>query len=238
ERHDLIIVALPEALTVTSSTTSLRLESVLLTQDAVAKARTRLTNNGILVLYNFYREDWLVEKLANMAGHAFNQEPLVSTYGGWGRAATIMVGPRLKTLPTGMFGPYHETASSSKDLRVIGEGYYPLTNDTMATDDWPFLYLRDHSFPLIYVLGLLMVAFYALGGTLLLAPRKPLRRFDWTLFFLGVAFRVLAVKSLTTFSILFGSTWFATSLFFFAILTIVLLDVLLNSRLKIRRISI
>src|SRR5205823_1970663 len=142
----------------------------------------------------------------------------------------------LKTLPTGMFGPYHETASSSKDLRVIGEGYYPLTNDTMATDDWPFLYLRDHSFPLIYVLGLLMVAFYALGGTLLLAPRKTLRRFDWHMFFLGVAFMVLEVKSLTTFSLLFGSTWFVNSLVFFAILSSVLLAVLVNSRLKIKRI--
>src|SRR5437773_87293 len=161
-KYDLIIFALPDSLTLTSSNTSLRLESFLLTEESIKAARARLTNDGIVVFYNFYREDWLVQKLANMAGHAFNQEPLVSTYGGWGRAATIMVGPRLKTHPTGMFGPYHETASSSKDLRVIGEGYYPLTNDTMATDDWPFLYLRDHSFPLIYVLGLLMVAFYAL----------------------------------------------------------------------------
>ena len=237
-KYDLIIFALPDSLTLTSSNTSLRLESFLLTEESIKAARARLSNDGLVVFYNFYREDWLVQKLANMAGHAFNQEPLVSTYGGWGRAATIMVGPRLKTLPTGMFGPYHETASSSKDLRVIGEGYYPLTNDTMATDDWPFLYLRDHSFPLIYVLGLLMVAFYALGGTLLLAPRKTLRRFDWHMFFLGVAFMVLEVKSLTTFSLLFGSTWFVNSLVFFAILSSVLLAVLVNSRLKIRRISI
>jgi hypothetical protein len=108
----------------------------------------------------------------------------------------------------------------------------------MATDDWPFLYLRDHSFPLIYIFGLLMVAIYALGGTLLLAPRKTLRRFDWHMFFLGVAFMVLEVKSLTTFSLLFGSTWFVNSLVFFAILSSVLLAVLVNIRLKIRRISI
>ncbi|TMD58978.1 MAG: spermidine synthase [Chloroflexi bacterium] len=237
-KYDLIIFALPDSLTLTSSNTSLRLESFLLTEESIRAARARLTNDGLVVFYNFYREDWLVQKLANMAGHAFNQQPLVSTYGGWGRAATIMVGPRLKTLPAGMFGAYHETASSSKDLRVIGEGYYPLTNGTMATDDWPFLYLRDHSFPLIYVFGLLMVAFYALGGTLLLAPRKTLRRFDWHMFFLGVAFMVLEVKSLTTFSLLFGSTWFVNSLVFFAILSSVLLAVLVNSRLKIRRIGI
>ena len=238
-KYDLIIFALPDSLTLTSSNTSLRLESFLLTEESIQAARTRLSNNGIIVFYNYYRQDWLVQKLANMTGHAFNQEPLVTTYGGWGRASVIMVGPRLKTLPPGKFGPYHETQPTNPNtLNFIGEGYYPLTNATMATDDWPFLYLVDHSFPLIYIMGLLMIAVYAVGGTLLLAPRQTLRRFDWHMFFLGVAFMVLEVKSLTTFSLLFGSTWFVNSLVFFAILSSVLLAVLVNSRLKIRRISI
>jgi len=238
-KYDLIIFALPDSLTLTSSNTSLRLESFLLTEESIQAARARLSDNGIIVFYNYYRQDWLVQKLANMAGHAFNQEPLVTTYGGWGRASVIMVGPRLNTLPPGKFGPYHETQPTNPNtLNFIGEGYYPLTNATMATDDWPFLYLVDHSFPLIYILGLLMVAVYAVGGTLLLAPRQTLRRFDWHMFFLGVAFMVLEVKSLTTFSLLFGSTWFVNSLVFFAILSSVLLAILVNSRLKIRRIGI
>ncbi|TMC85740.1 MAG: hypothetical protein E6J10_07790, partial [Chloroflexi bacterium] len=239
EHYDLIIFALPDSLTLTSSNTSLRLESFLLTQDAIATARTRLTNNGILVLYNYYRDDWLVQKLANMAGHAFNQEPFVSTYGGWGRAAVIMVGPRLATLPPGKIGPYHEQNPNApgRPLRVIGEGYYPLSSITPATDDWPFLYLVDRSFPLLYIEGLAMVVLFALAGTLTLAPRRVLRRFNWHMFFLGVAFMLLEVKSLTTFSLLFGSTWLVNSLVFFAILSSVLLAVLVNSRLKIRRIT-
>src|SRR3989440_225161 len=239
EHYDLIIFALPDSLTLTSSNTSLRLESFLLTQDAIAKARTRLTNNGILVLYNYYRDDWLVQKLANMAGHAFNQEPFVSTYGGWGRAAVIMVGPRLATLPPGKIGPYHEQnpKAPGRPLRVIGEGYYPLSTITPATEDWPFLYLVDQSFPLLYIEGLAMVVLFALAGTLTLAPRRVLRRLNWHMFFLGVAFMLLEGKSLTTFALLFGSTWLVNSLVFFAILSSVLLAVLVNSRLKIRRIT-
>src|SRR6266568_6047668 len=239
DKYDLIIFALPDSLTLTSSNTSLRLESFLLTQDSLVTARTRLTNNGVLVLYNYYRDDWLVEKLADMVGHAFNQEPLVSTYGGWGRGAVIMDGPRLATLPKGKFGPYHEQASPSNDrLQIIGEGYFPLTSRTPASDDWPFLYLVDRSFPLIYILGLAMVAVFALGGTLTLAPRGTLRRFDWHMFFLGVAFMLLEVKSLTTFSLLFGSTWMVNSLVFFTILSSVLLAVLVNRRFKIKHISL
>ena len=239
EHYDLVIFALPDSLTLTSSNTSLRLESFLLTQESIAAARARLTPDGLLVLYNYYREQWLVDKLVNMVGHAFNQEPFVSTYGGWGRAAVIMAGPRMATLPPGYFGPYHEQppAKGDRTLRIIGEGYYPLNARTPATDDWPFLYLREQSFPILYIAGLGMVGLFALGGTLALAPRKTLRLFDWHMFFLGAAFMLLEVKSLTTFALLFGSTWLVNSLVFFAILSSVLLAVLVNSRLTIRRIS-
>lgn len=240
DHFDLVIFALPDSLTLTSSQTSLRLESFLLSQNSLEAARARLTSNGLIVLYNYYREQWLVEKLADMVGHAFNQEPLVTTYGGWGRAATIMDGPRLATLLPGEFGTYHESAPapSSKTLGIIGQGFFPLTSATPATDDWPFLYLRDRSFPVIYILALGMVVLFALTGTVTLAPRKTLRRFDWHMFFLGMAFMLLEVKSLTTFSLLFGNTWLVNSLVFFAILSSVLLAILVNRRFKFKRISI
>src|SRR5437016_2645502 len=63
ERYDLIIFALPDSLTLTSSNTSLRLESFLLTQNSIATARAHLTKNGLLILYNFYRTNWLLDKL-------------------------------------------------------------------------------------------------------------------------------------------------------------------------------
>src|SRR3989440_3429757 len=94
EHYDLIIFALPDSLTLTSNNTSLRLESFLLTQNALATARSRLTSNGVLVLYNYYRQDWLVQKLSNMVGNVFKQQPLVTNYGGSGRAPAVMAGAR------------------------------------------------------------------------------------------------------------------------------------------------
>jgi len=240
DHYDLIIFALPDSLTLTSSNTSLRLESFLLTQNALAEARTHLTSNGLVVLYNYYRQDWLVQKLSDMVGNVFHQQPLVTSFGRVGRAATIMAGPRLATLPKGEFGAYHEQSvpASTRKLGIIGQGYYPLTSASPATDDWPFLYLQDRSFPTIYILGLIMVAVYALVGTVTLSPRKTLRRFDWHMFFLGMAFMLLEVKSLVTFSLLFGSTWLVNSLVFFAILSAVLLAILINRRFKFKRISV
>src|SRR5260370_19869576 len=175
-----------------------------------------------------------------MGGSALHQQRLVTTYGGWGRTAAIMAGPRLATLPKGEFGTYHEqpVRSGSTHLGNTGQGFYPLTSATPATDDWPFLYLQDRSFPIIYILGLAMVALYALIGTVTFAPRKTLRRFDWHMFFLGMSFMLLEVKSLTTFSLLFGTTWLVNSLVFFAILSSVLLAILVNRRFKFKRISV
>ena len=123
-------------------------------------------------------------------------------------------------------------------MRVTGEGYMPRTNSMPATDDWPFVYLPRKSFPAIYLRGLAVVAAISLAGIWWIAPRSTLRRFDWHMFFLGVAFALLEVKALTTFALLFGSTWTVNSLVFFAILSSVLVAVLVNARFTFRRIWI
>ena len=240
EKFDLIIFALPDSLTLTSSIANLRLESFLFTQDSLAAAREALAPNGVLVLYNYYREPWLIEKLASMVGRTFGRESFVSTYGGQGRGAVIINGPRLSEIPPGAFGPYVEetVAEKTEELRVTGEGLFPTTQIPAATDDWPFIYLPQKSFPTIYIRGLLVIAAISLGGIFWLAPRSTLRGFDWHMFFLGVAFALLEVKALTTFALLFGSTWNVNSLVFFAILTSVLFAVLVNARFKVRRVWI
>jgi SAM-dependent methyltransferase len=240
EKFDLIIFALPDSLTLTSSIANLRLESFLFTQDSLAAARDALAPNGVLVLYNYYREPWLIEKLAGMVGRTFGRDSFVSTYGGQGRGAVIINGPRLSEIPVGAFGPYREETFSpaEKELRVTGEGFFATTGKPPATDDWPFIYLPKKSFPAIYLRGLAVILAISLAAIFLVAPRGTLQRFDWHMFFLGVAFALLEVKALTTFALLFGSTWNVNSLVFFAILTSVLIAVLVNARFTFRRIWI
>ncbi len=240
EKFDLIIFALPDSLTLTSSITSLRLESFLFTQDSLAAARSALAPDGVLVLYNYYRESWLIEKLAGMVTRAFGRDSFVSTYGGQGRGAVIINGPRLAQISGAKLGRYRETAAAqaSAELRVTGEGFMPATERRPATDDWPFVYLPEKSFPTIYIKGLVVIAAISLAAIFWIAPRQALRRFDWHMFCLGAAFALLEVKALTTFALLFGSTWNVNSLVFFAILLSVLIAVLVNARFTFRRISI
>src|SRR5205823_4640486 len=55
EKFDLIVFALPDSLTLTSQFASLRLESFLFTKEAFQEARDHLADDGVMVLYNYYR---------------------------------------------------------------------------------------------------------------------------------------------------------------------------------------
>jgi hypothetical protein len=236
ERYDLIIFALPDSLTLTSGMSSLRLESFLLTRDGLAQARDRLTDDGVLVLYNYYRYEWFIEKLAGMMEDVFGTPPFVSTYGGWGRAAVLMGGPRLREMDPALAQPYRELPDRDPNvIAVIGEGIYQPGTPEPATDDWPFLYMPKRAFPSVYAGSLLWLGGLALAGVLLAMPARTLRRFDWHMFLLGAAFMLLETKSIVTFSLLFGTTWMVNSLVFFAILVSVLLAIIISSRFQIRQ---
>jgi hypothetical protein len=106
-----------------------------------------------------------------------------------------------------------------------------------ATDDWPFLYLRT---PFIASYYLIALAIVLVGAVLAVAfaaraTGTTIRRFSPHFFLLGVAFLLLTTRSLTSFSLLFGTTWLVNSLAFFGILASVLVAILVNSRWPIRR---
>ena len=60
--YDLVLFALPDSLTLVSGNSSLRLESYLLTREAVAAARSHLAEGGALAMYNSYRRIWLIDR--------------------------------------------------------------------------------------------------------------------------------------------------------------------------------
>jgi hypothetical protein len=107
----------------------------------------------------------------------------------------------------------------------------------VATDDWPFLYLRTPFVAPHYLAGLAFVFLIAVLGVLgaARAGGTSVRRFSPHFFVLGTAFLLLETRSLVSFSLLFGSTWLVNALAFFAILASVLLAILVNARWRIRR---
>lgn len=216
--YDLIVFALPDSLALTSSFANLRLESYLFTRESFSAARRHLSPTGVLILYNYYRQPWIVHKLAGMLTAAFHQAPYGRIYGS-ASAAVLMDGPRLRELPPAVY----------KGRQIVGQ-----RGVDGATDDWPFLYLRSHSVPLIYLQGVAIVMALALVAVILSAGRSTLRRFDPALFFTGLAFLLLESKSIVNFSLLFGVTWVVNALVIIGILCTVLLANAINARSRLR----
>lgn len=217
-RYDLIIFALPDSLTLVSTTANLRLESYLFTEEAFASARDHLTPDGVFVLYNYYRQPWLLDKIAGMLTDVFGAPPAISEFNvGIGTAAVLMSGPA-------MAGGTGERAAHAAD---------PMP----ATDDWPFLYLRERGIDTAYVVALAFVLAAALIGTLVVAreSRTPVAAFSPHFFALGAAFLLLETRSLATFGLLFGTTWVVNALVFVAILLSVLFAIMVNARARPRR---
>ena len=80
--YDLIILALTDSLTLSSSAANLRLESFLYTEEALASARDHLAPDGILAIYNYYDQPFIVGKLGHMLEDSFGVPPIIRTYGG------------------------------------------------------------------------------------------------------------------------------------------------------------
>jgi len=218
--YDLIVFALPDSLALTSSFANLRLESYLFTQESFATARSHLSANGVLVLYNYYRQPWIVHKIAGMLTDAFGGQAPYGRFYASASAAVLMDGPRLRVLPLALYRAHTITRQPGIEN---------------ATDDWPFLYLAGRGVPTIYLQGVAVTVLIALVALFLLdGGRRALRRFDPALFCTGLAFLLLESKSIVNFSLLFGVTWLVNALVIIGILLTVLLANGVNARSHLR----
>jgi hypothetical protein len=220
QTYDLIVFALPDSLTLVSGQSAVRLESYLFTQEAIRAARDRLNPDGAFAMYNFYRENWLLDRLAGTLQAEFGWAPCLDQFGVGGEngAASMMVvgmSPASVTCDT-TWEPSTEVVSP-------------------ATDDHPFVYLRDRTIPSRYLwaMGLVLLAslvFIRTAGGKLRAMGGYV-----DLFFMGAAFLLLETKSVVQFALLFGTTWFVNALVFGGILLTVLLAIEVERKIRIGR---
>ena len=226
DRFDLVVFALPDSLTLVSTSANVRLESFLFTLEAFKAVRSHLNDDGIFVLYNYYRDPRLVSKLDEMLRVSFGGNVLIRGYPSLGAsAAALAAGPGIDALAGGP--PPGDTA----DVLDAAAALRP------ATDDWPFLYLLEPGIPTHYLIALALILAWAVLLVVRGARRGgiPLTRFSPHFFVLGIAFLLLETRSIVTFSLLFGSTWLVNALVFFAVLASVLLAILVASRVRVRQ---
>jgi Spermine/spermidine synthase domain len=218
-RYDLILFALPDSLTLVAGQSSLRLESYLFTLQAIQSARAHLVpGTGVFAMYNFYRTNWLKDRLANTLNVAYGHAPCINSAGLHQQQLSVLT---ISVKPAA--------------VQCIKTWHRPVGVLPPATDDHPFIYLAANTIPSFYLLtlGLILLASVLLVRTSSGPYRKMTRFAD--LFFMGAAFMLLETKSVVQFALLFGTTWFVNALVFAGVLVAVLAAVETSRRVVIRR---
>ena len=216
--YDLVLFALPDSLTLVSGQSALRLESYLFTREAFEAVRSRLRPGGVFAMYNFYRERWLVDRLAGTLQEVFGTPPCLDVYGVEDISA-------FSVMAVGLNGESVRCAETWSAANVV----------VPATDDYPFLYLRERTIPARYGVAILfillasIVSVRAAGG-----PFRTMAGYT-DLAFMGAAFLLLETMNVVRFALLFGTTWFVNALVFAGILFTVLLAVEVERRVRIGR---
>ncbi len=211
-QYDLILFALPDSLTLVSGASQIRLESFLFTDRALEEAREHLKPGGAFAMYNYYRENWLIDRLAGTAATVFGHTPCVDTFAGAQAVVTVARDPAFQQCATA--------------YKPSGPVIAP------ATDDRPFLYFKGEGFPSMYlwaiacILLVSVVTMRVLGG-----PFRTMRPYA-DLFFMGAAFLLLETKNVATFALLFGTTWLVNALVFAGVLVVVLAAVETERRVR------
>jgi hypothetical protein len=235
KKYDLVVFALIDSLTVQSSFAGVRLESYMFTKESFQAVRERLSPRGVMVLYNYFREKWLVDRLANTSAAVFGRDPLGHVHQDRAYLAVMLAGPRLSELTAPPPLP--------PDVLAYGQSHapspaHPLARDAgvvVATDNWPFLYMRTPDLPRHYLAALALVLVVSALAVWLARGSGRGGAWSWHFFFLGAGFMLLETKSIVQFALLWGSTWLSASLAIASVLVMALASALVASRVQIRR---
>jgi SAM-dependent methyltransferase len=241
KKYDLVVFALIDSLTMQSSFSGVRLESYMFTVESFRDVRSRLTPDGVLIVYNYFREPWLVDRLANTAAEAFGHEPRVHVHEARAFLGVLMAGPRLAQLTAPPRIPDQVTAFNQSHAPSPARMHHRDPSIEPASDDWPFLYLRDRHIPQHYVVALaivLVVSILSVFATLRILGSGSAGGsggWSWQFFLLGAGFMLLETKSIIQFALLWGSTWVVASLAIASVLTMALVANAVVARKTITR---
>ena len=217
-KWDLIILALPDSLTLVQGASSIRLESYLFTEQAAIAYRDHLTENGVFSMYNIYRESWLIDRYAATLETAFGHAPCVTKIPDSSKAV-LTVGAQVGGVDCPVADAWARTSATPSPV----------------SDDRPFPYLRSPSIPTFYLVSLALILLFSLVAVRLVGgPFRGVRAYS-DLFFMGVAFLLLETKNVVQFALLFGTTWLVNALVFGGVLVAVLIAVLVSKRIRIER---
>ncbi len=216
--YDLIVLGWLDSHRLFSSFSNVRPDNFVYTVEAAHQMRDLLRDDGVLCLSFYAGKPWIKSKIFQMLRESFGHDPRVfaCTQGAYGKDGVIFMIAKADhfSAPLQAVPGFEELTADLADTGSI----------TPPTDNWPYLYVKDHSLAWEYLSMMLVIL--ALASLMVvpvltrsrIAPGEGLH-----FFFLGAGFLLLEVRNITLLALIFGSTWATTSIVISAVLVMILL---------------
>lgn len=225
DTYDLIIFGLLDSHT-TSSMTNARLDHYVYTRESIAQARSLLTPDGVMVLSFDATRPFVAQRMENCLTEVFGRSPLSfvvpPSFSGWG--GTMFVTGNREAVESSLATQprlAEKVADWSRNLHWESNS----ASIETASDDWPYIYLEQRQIPTLYyllafLLGVIMLySKFRLGSRNL---RLSCNRSEAHFFFLGAAFMLLEVHSISKAAVVLGNTWLVNGVIVSGILVMIL----------------
>lgn len=265
-KYDVVVYALVDSLILHSSYANLRLESYLFTPEAFEDVRRVLKPGGTFVMYNYFREGWIVQRISAMSEKTFGCPPLIFSLpyqpqlAADSQAGFTMIVAGCQSPIAAAFREHRDFwlnnappnnltfdgfAVQPQSLPADQRAQFQRISPTRLIGDGRPILLTSDDWPFLYLHGRLIPDFTlrsiailgVLGvGMVWLFMPKGRVRLDNRMFFLGAAFMLLETRAVVQTALLFGSTWIVNSAVFFTVLVLILLANLFV--LRVRRLNL
>jgi hypothetical protein len=209
--YDLVTFGLLDSQGLFSSMANIRLDGFVYTVEGLRAAWRLLNDRGVLTLAfaTTTQRPWLGGKLYRMVVEATGREPRVYVHPD--RTMVMIVEKQPIPSPPAAFGKYVPWRPSAEDVAI-----------PPATDDWPYLYLRQRTIPPDYVLVILSLLVISVVAVSRVKPRGTGPQ-DLHFAAMGTGFLLLETKSIVDSSLYFGTTWIVSLIVIAGVLLMVLL---------------
>jgi spermidine synthase len=206
QQYDLIIYGVLDSHTALSHASNLRVDSYVYTREGITEAFKLLKPDGVMSIAFALPNESLGFKLSHILQDISGAgKPLAVRVGYDSKTTTAFVAQNGRdiTLPdAGAFAAFGFTDVSAHFAQ-------PYPAESIPTDDWPFFYMINRTYPLSYMIALGMVLLLSyifvrktIGWT------EPVERGYLPFFFLGSGFMLVETKAITELGLHLGGTWF------------------------------
>jgi SAM-dependent methyltransferase len=228
QQYDLIVYGVLDSHTALSHASNLRVDSYVYTREGIAEAFRLLRPGGVLSISFTLVNDALGFKLSKILRELPGAgKPLAVRvrYDNSNTTAFIAKKGQAVTMPDA-------SAFASIGFADVSDYFsQPYPESAVPTDDWPFFYMVERTYPVTYMIALgmvLLLSYVFVRKTI--GFTDPIDRSYLPFFFLGSGFMLVETKAITELGLHLGGTWFVIAAAILLVLTMAFLANLMVTR--------